>query len=192
MSTADRDKWNRRYAEGAYEERTHPSAFLEAWREKLAPGRALDVACGAGRNSLWLAELGFVVDAVDISGRALERLDQAAEARGLAVNTIEHDLDSPPLPKAQYDLIVMIRYVNLPLLAELASWLSPGGWLLCEEHVQSDAVVIGPSNPDYRVAPGALAQAVGSLEVVSVEEGVVAEPDGRHAALARIAARRGS
>ena len=56
--------------------------------------------------------------------------------------------------------------------------------------MRSDVEVIGPSNPDYRVAPGALAEAVGSLDILSLEEGVVEEPDGRLAALARVVARR--
>jgi tellurite methyltransferase len=66
MSKLDRDKWNQRYAEDSYR-KTNPVTLLEDWLPKLPVGRALDVACGAGRNALFLARAGFTVDAIDIS-----------------------------------------------------------------------------------------------------------------------------
>jgi SAM-dependent methyltransferase len=150
----------------------------------------LDIACGAGRNALWLAERGFAVDAVDISAAALTRAQEAAEDRGLRLNLLEHDLDEPLALSADYQLILVIRYVNLPLLQELVEQLTPGGWLICEQHLVSDVEVIGPTNPAYRVAPGALAAAAQDLDIQWVEEGVVTEPDGRLAALSQLVARR--
>ena len=190
LSKADRDKWDGRYADGAYAERQHPSALLENWAEKISPGRALDVACGAGRNALWLAERGFSVDALDISSVGLARLGETAAARELEIKLIEHDLDEPLQVAEQYQLILMIRYVNLPLLGQLERLLAPGGWLICEEHMVSDADVIGPRTPAYRVQPGALAEAVPGLTVESLAEGLVTEPDGRTAALSQLVARR--
>lgn len=190
MSDADREKWDGRYAEGAYGERDHPSALLEQWADRITPGRALDVACGAGRNALWLAERGFDVDALDISPVGLARLGESATDRGLDINLIEHDLDQQPALAAGYQLILVIRYVNLPLLEFLAQCLAPGGWLICEEHMVTDEKVIGPGTPAYRVQPGALAQFVPGLEIESLEEGLVTEPDGRLAALSRLVARR--
>ncbi len=190
MSTADREKWNQRYTDGAYAERTHPSALLHTWLEKITPGKALDIACGAGRNALFLAEHGFAVDAVDISAAALSRAQEAAVARGLQLNLVEHDLDGPLTLTDDYQLILVIRYVNLPLLQQLAQHLAPGGWLVCEEHLVSDEDVIGPTNPAYRVARGALAEAAEGLELQWVGEGVMTEPDGRLAALSQLVARR--
>ena len=68
MSTVERDKWNERYREGAYEERTHPTALLAEWLPRLPRGTALDVACGAGRNAIYLAAHGYRVTAVDNRG----------------------------------------------------------------------------------------------------------------------------
>ena len=65
MTQAERDKWNERYRGGSYEGRDHPTALLAEWAPRLPPGRALDVACGAGRNALFLARAGYSVDAVD-------------------------------------------------------------------------------------------------------------------------------
>lgn len=190
MSDTDREKWNRRYREGAYADRTHPSPFLVDWIGKVTPGRALDVACGAGRNALYLAQNGFAVDAIDISAEALERAQESAGQFGLSVNWLEQDLDDPPVLDHGYQLILVVRYVNLPLLQQLATLLAPGGILLCEEHMESPDEVIGPGNPAFRVRPGELSDTVTGLEQVHLYEGLVTEPDGRQAALAQLVARR--
>ncbi len=156
----------------------------------MPQGRALDVACGAGRNALFLAEAGFEVDAIDISAVGLKQLAQQAAERGLAVNCIEHDLDDPYTFATDYALIVVLWYVNLPLIAQLCDCLAPGGYLLCEEHLRSIEEVIGPGNPDFRVAPGALRAAVSSLEVLLYEECVEAIPEGGQIASARVVATR--
>ena len=83
------------------------------------------------------------------------------------IRCIEHDLDEPYAFARDYDLIVVLWYVNLPLIEQLCDCLAAGGYLLCEEHLRSDQAVIGPGNPDFRVAPDALRNAVSSLELRS-------------------------
>ncbi|MGI9260365.1 MAG: methyltransferase domain-containing protein [Gammaproteobacteria bacterium] len=190
MSEADREKWNKRYREGSYRARTHPSELLEEWLSKLPRGRALDVAAGAGRNSLYLAEAGFDVDAIDISGEALARLRRNAEERGLTINTIELDLESSSLPQQRYALIVMVRYTNGGLIPRLLALLEDGGHFLCEEHLETDADVIGPTDPAFRVSPNELSELASGLEILHYSEGLVKDPDGRTAALARLVARK--
>src|SRR5690606_34658504 len=138
MSESGRDRWDRRYAEGAYAERTHPTALLAEWERDLPRGAALDVACGAGRNALFLAATGRTVDAVDVSSVALERARRSAAERGVAVRFLEADLGPDPdaaLPAGPYDLIVLVRYVHRGIFGPVWRRLSPGGALLCEEHV---------------------------------------------------------
>jgi tellurite methyltransferase len=200
VSQADADKWNERYREGAYATRTYPSAFVEQWLPRLeidsARPRALDIGCGAGRNALHLARHGWHVDAIDVSAVALDQLAAKARAEELEVNCIQADLDAAQgLPQAvstpeQYDLALVIRYTQLPLLGRLAHSLRPGGYLIVELHLQTDAEVVGPRNPKFRVAPGALCKAAEGLQVVFSNEGLVQEPDGRTAALAQLVARR--
>lgn len=190
MSTTDREKWNQRYRTGAYLERTQPSEMLQEWIARIPPGRALDVACGAGRNALYLASHGFDVDAVDISGDALLRARESARQRGLHINFLEHDLDEPLPPRHAYRLILVIRYVDLALIRHLTTALAPGGFLLCEQHLASDAIVAGPTNPAFRVQRGELLAAAADLRVLFHTEGLVTEPDGQTAALARLVARR--
>jgi tellurite methyltransferase len=189
MSRDDRKKWNARYAEGAYVARTHASAYLMQWLPELPRGCALDLACGAGRNALALAAAGYTVDAVDISGVALTRARAESAARGLDVHWIEADLEHfDPLP-ARYALIVCVRYVNLELFARLPAALAPGGHVLLEQHLQTDADVEGPRDPAFRVAPGALTRILAGLELRESREGLETDPDGRNVALARLLAR---
>lgn len=191
MSEDDRRKWNQRYAAGAYATRPVPSAWLQQWLPDAPVGRALDVACGLGRNARFMAQAGFAVDAVDISSEALSRAAGLAAAEGVEVCWRECDLEQGlPEDCTGYQLIVMVRYVNAALLAELCSRLAPGGYLVVEEHLRTAEQVAGPENPRFRVASGELERALAGLQVLGAEESVVTDPDGARVALARVAARR--
>ena len=190
MSGIDRDKWDKRYRDGAYAERTHPSEFLQDWVGKIPTGRAIDLACGSGRNALYLAKQGFDVDAVDISAPALDRAQKTAQGMGVSVNWLEHDLDEPLQLEDSYQLILIIRYVNLPLIQQMTANLAPGGFLVCEQHLVTEAEVIGPTNSVYRVSSGDLLTVAEGLDIKHLEEVVVPDPDGRTAALARLVAQK--
>ncbi len=189
MSRGDRERWDARYADGAYQSRRHPSHFLEQTADRLPhEGRALDLACGAGRNAIYLARRGLRVDAVDISRTALER--GRAVAGNLPIRWIECDLDDGFGAPADYDLIVNIRYVNLGLVSTLIESMRPSGVLVVEQHLATEADVIGPKNPAYRVGTGELARVARGMVVEHIEEGLFDDPDGRRAALARLLARK--
>ena len=192
MSDLDRKKWNSRYAEGAYARRTQPSELLvnavEDWPEQA--GRALDIACGAGRNALYMAERGFQVTAMDISDQALDGARRTAVERHLTVQWLEQDLDELTELDGVFGLICMVRYVNAPLLNLAVQSLAPEGLLVVEQHLRTEAAVIGPNNPVFRVAPGELGRQAVGLELIYHFEGVTTDPDGRRVALARLIARR--
>ncbi len=190
MSGIDRDKWDKRYRDGAYAERTHPSEFLQDWVGKIPTGRAIDLACGSGRNALYLAKQGFDVDAVDISAPALDRAQKTAQGMGVSVNWLEHDLDEPLQLEDSYQLILIIRYVNLPLIRQMTANLAPNGFLVCEQHLETEAEVIGPTNAAYRVSSGDLLTVAEGLDIKHLEEVLVPDPDGRTAALARLVAQK--
>lgn len=191
MSEADRNKWNQRYAEDSYR-KSNPVDLLRDWLPQVPVGRALDVASGAGRNALYLAEAGFRVDAIDISAVGLQQLGRQAQERELQVNCIEHDLDNAFDFDHDYDLVVVLWYVNLPLITRLCDCLAPGGYLVCEEHLRSAEDVIGPENPRFRVPPGALREALSTLELLHYDESVEPIPEGGRIASARAVARRPS
>ena len=190
MSDAERVKWDERYRQGAYSARPWPSAFLEDCAALLpATGRALDLACGAGRNALFLARRGLTVDAVDISAEALAR-GQAA-AGDLPIRWLRQDLDEDFDAECRYDVIVNIRYVNRPLVQRLLPALRDGGVLIVEQHLETaEEDVIGPTHAAYRVAAGDLARLGRGLAIERCEEGLFVDPDGGKAALARLAGRK--
>ena len=196
MSDADRRKWDARYAKTTDARQTPASFYL---REQLgqfnvAPGRALDVACGTGRNSVFLAEQGYLVDAVDISAVGLERAAQRAADAGVQANWICQDLETQPLPEQNYALIIMFRYVAPILMPELARRLETGGTLIVEEHLQwhGSEPVAGPAHQRFRVAPGTLEETARSagLTILHAFEGLTTGADGSNAAVAQITARR--
>lgn len=193
MSERDRERWNARYAEGAYGERSHPAVLLANWADAAPRGRALDLACGAGRNALYLAQCGFAVDGVDISSEALARAAQRAETAELAINWLEHDLDQPLPEGPPYALITVIRYADTALLSSLPERLAPGGVLVVEAHLGGElftADVGGPGSERFRLAPGELAAACESLEVLHSCEAQITDPDDRLMALAQFVGRR--
>ncbi len=189
MSDADRARWDGRYREGAYQDRTNPSEFVRELTETLPRGAALDLACGAGRNAIYLASLGCQVEGWDISVEGLARAGARAEALGLDIVWQACDLDQVELPRSGYDLIVQVRYVNPALTASIADALRPGGVYLCEQHLVTDREVVGPSNPAFRLEPGELRDSVAGLCIETYREEHVTDPDGRAAALVRMLAR---
>ncbi len=124
---ADRDKWNEHYRGRSCAEMSGPNALLVEWLPRLeisSPSPlAVDVACGAGRHALYLARHGWRVEAMDVSDVALARLDGLARAEQLDITCLQRDFEPEPpaaLPsfgEGRYDLAVVMRYTNLPLLA---------------------------------------------------------------------------
>jgi SAM-dependent methyltransferase len=187
MSEYERTEWDRRYRAGEYRERANPSPFLDEWLPRLPTGRALDVACGAGRNALRLAEAGFAVEAVDISSVAIEIASAEAASRGLDIAWRVADLDMLELETTSYDLITVFRYVNRPLWPRVAAALAPDGFLLYEHHLDSRLEVEGPRQPEFRLRPQELLRAFAGLRVVHYSETIETE-GGSTFALARLVA----
>lgn len=188
MGQHDRNKWNKRYAEDSPRAAT-ASCLLTDWIADIPRGKAADIACGTGRNALFLARAGFDVDAIDISSEGLEIARENASRQNLEINWIEYDLEQPYNFATDYQLIVVMWYVNLSLISRLCNCLAPGGYLLCEEHLLTDNDVTGPRNPEFRVAPGQLRELVSALDVLFYEELVEANEDGERSASARLVAR---
>ena len=193
VAEADREKWDQRYAEGSYRSRTYPSPFLVERLAELPRGRALDLACGAGRNALCLAEAGYEVEAVDISGVAVARARATARERGLEVDWQVADLDDFTPPPGRYDLITVIRYTNRAMMERLPDGLTEGGMLLVEHHLLTEEPVAGPTSRNFRLAPNELIDLFhGRLRILFHDERIAPDPDGQRVALVRFLGCRGS
>lgn len=202
--TSDRQRWDQRYRGGAYAERSWPSAYLQQLNDDgLIPaggGRALDVACGRGRNSLFLAAKGYQVDAVDVAPVAIAQGAASAIGQDLRVNWQICDLAKTKTVPGPYALVVMFRFVAPQLFPRLLAGLEGNGLLVIEEHLQwsQSQRLVGPESQRFRVAPGEiqaqLSESGFPFEVVDQYEGLVTEPtdDGGQgsAAVSRLCIRR--
>jgi len=189
MAEDDRERWNTRYAGKA--ERTPHSPYLDSLDDLLPRrGRALDVAGGAGRNSLWLARRGLEVTLADVSDVALAQAAAAAGAEGLRLSTLRLDLEASPLPAGPWDLVLCTYFLHRPLLAALPAVLAPGGLLLFAHATRSNLLKHPRPGPAHLLDDGELPELVSrlvpALEVLRAEEGWL--EGGRHEA--RVVARR--
>ena len=191
MSEEERATWDRRYRDGSYQPRSAPFSLLEQMIDRLPRGRALDVACGGGRNALFLAAHGYDVEAVDGSPEALRLAEEQARERGLAVRWTEADLDDYAPPQTGYAVIVNCFYLNRPLLGRLADALADDGYIFVEQHLRTFLPV--PGNREWRMEPNELLRAFSGLRIVRYEEAVGKDPDrDRDIATVRAAACKGS
>lgn len=120
--------WNERYTKGLPSLDIPDPYFLAMYEQFPAPGRALDLAAGTGRHTLYLAERGWEVSAVDFSEVAIEQL--SATASGLKVQTICTDLAEFVMPENNFDLIILYYYFDLPIFPAIIKALRPGGLLI--------------------------------------------------------------
>jgi SAM-dependent methyltransferase len=171
------------------ESTAQPATWLVQHAHLLpAAGEALDVACGRGRHALWLAARGLTVHAIDRSAEAVAALDAVAGQRHLPVRARVFDLEAgtPDLPRAAFDLVVVVHYLHRPLFPALVATVRPGGLLVYETFTRAQAARGKPTNPAFLLEPGELVQLVAPLEVIDRREGTF---DGRD--VASVVARRG-
>jgi len=171
-----RKDWDRRYAETDLLWSATPNRFLVTEVGDQAPGRALDLACGEGRNALWLAGLGWRVTAVDFSEVAIAKARARAERDRLMVNFVCADLlVYEPDPNA-YDL-VLVFYLHIPaaerrlVLERASAAVAPEGTFLLVGHdlVNLTDGVGGPSDPELLYTPEDIAAEVPGLEILKAE-----------------------
>ncbi len=190
----DREDWNRRYAGSELLWTAEPNRFLVAETVGLPPGRALDLACGEGRNAVWLAERGWRATGVDFSGVALAKARRLADARGVDVEWVEADLLAYRPEPAAFEL-VLVFYLQVPAaerrqaLRGAAGAVAPGGTFLLVAH-DRDNLEHGHGGPQepavlYTAADVAADLAGSGLELERAErvERPVQTPDGERVAL---------
>ena len=175
MARIDPERWNQRYRAGAYD--FDPTAWLVARQALLRPrqaaARALDLACGAGRNALYLAGLGYRVDAWDISDVALELLRDELERRRAAGQPLvvvprQVDLGTARLPVSTYDLVLDMHFLERSLFPSMMAALRAEGLLVVQTLMRRGDR--DDRNPAFLLEPGELPKAFDGLSILEYQE----------------------
>ncbi|WP_199534721.1 class I SAM-dependent methyltransferase [Rhodoferax lacus] len=193
--TMEREDWNQRYAAEELIWTAKANRFLMEETADLAPGSALDMATGEGRNAVWLAEQGWLVRAVDFSDVALAKARRLALVRNVheAIDFREADLRTYALEAHRFDLVALIylqipQVELLPILVRAARAVAPGGTFLLVGH-DSDNLAHGYGGPQRAEMLYTAEQVVAALgdelviEKASRVERPVETPDGIRVAL---------
>ena len=181
----DREKWNKKYESGEYLLKD-PSEIIKKFYHLAPKGYALDIACGLGRNALFLAEKGFIVDAMDISDIALEKLKNKEN-----INPIRADLDIYNLPEEKYSLVLNINYLNRRLFPQIKESLIKGGILIFQTFtLHNEKGFMQPKNKDFLLRKNELLKAFSDLYIIYYEEKEIIKPDNEKAFISSLVAKK--
>lgn len=195
--------WNRRFAEDDFLFGTEPNAWLREHASIWSPGdRVLCVADGEGRNSVWLARRGLIVDAFDIAEVGVAKARRFAATQGASVNFAVADCDAYPWPQAAYDGVaaIFVQFADPPmrerLFANIVRSLKHGGTLVLQGYTprQLEYRTGGPPFASHLYTEALLREAFAGLDVLALREyeAELAEGSGHrgHSALIGLVARR--
>jgi cyclopropane fatty-acyl-phospholipid synthase-like methyltransferase len=172
-----RQTWDARFAADDYIFGTDPNAWLAQHAPLLQPGmRVLAVADGEGRNSVWMAERGLVVDAFDISPVGVEKAKKLAQQHGVDVNFSVCGVEDYPWQALAYDAVVAIFIqfadpdTRASLFKQMKSALKPDGLILLQGYTpkQLEYKTGGPPNIDHLYTEALLQQAFGDLDLLEL------------------------
>jgi tellurite methyltransferase len=172
--------WDEHFAQGVELDFT-PSPLVMGVAEMLRPGRALDLGCGAGRNSLHLAALGWRVVAVDSSPNALRILRERAAGLSIEAHLADLEAGDFTIEPAGYDLISDILYLQRSLFPQIREGVRLGGVVAAE-------VLLADGRPHrFALEPEELRAEFAGWKILYYSE---SPPPGHARATARIIARR--
>jgi tellurite methyltransferase len=171
-------QWNQRYRAGEQLFET-PAPLVERFVADVAPGAALDLACGPGRHALYLAQQGWRVTAVDGSPIAIGILRARARDKQLQIESRISDLERGyfEIQPEAYDLVCGCYYLQRDLLEPMKAGVRPGGMLVAIVHLA------GPEQPEgtpTRARAGELQSYFAEWEVLHYYEGLPTEGCHQH------------
>jgi SAM-dependent methyltransferase len=162
-----------------------PAPFLVENIGLLPKGRALDVAIGAGRNAIYLANKGFEVEGIDISPEAVDKAIEAARKVGVTIRAQVADLESNYyIEKDTYDVIICFNYLQRSLIPQIKDRLRKGGMVVYETFIVDQAQFGKPKNPEYLLKHNELLNLFRDFRCLRYREGII---EGRKAIASIIA-----
>ena len=172
----DASMWDQRYEAAELVWSAEPNLFLPPLIAALEPGTALDVACGEGRNAIWLARQGWEVTAVDFSPVGIEKAWQLSDGDDVEWVVADATIYEP---SKQFDLVVVFYLHVLPedlaaVMATASDALIPGGTLFAVGHALRNLTDGhgGPQYPEILWDEGTLAPMVEDLDIMELGERV--------------------
>jgi SAM-dependent methyltransferase len=153
--------WDARYRSAAESRLPEPASIVRELLPLLPSGPALDIACGTGRHTLFLAARHQHVTAVDWSGKSPHG----------GIDLVHADLERLELPESSFELILCLQYLQRSLFPQILRGLRHGGMLLFETFTQSQLEFAdGPRNPEHLLEAGELRTAFPGLKVIFYRE----------------------
>lgn len=167
--------WDARYATGEHHSSKEPGKLLKEFISVLPKGKALDIACGEGRNAIFLAKNGYDVDAVDISAVAVKNGGKRAEKEGVKVNFIQADMEQYKIQTETYDLIVNYNYLQRTLISGIKNGLKKGGVVIFETYTMEQQAIGQPKTPEFLLKPNELLRLFEGMHIFFYREGIFEE-----------------
>lgn len=158
---------------------TEPSPWITRFAALISPnGDVLDLACGGGRHSELLLNVGFQVTAVDKNTDAIEARLGPHDRLKIVTGDLETGINpfdsSASIGPRTFDGIIVVNYLYRDILVPLLTSLKPGGVLIYETFARGNEAFARPRNPDHLLRSGELLELVtGRLQVVAYEHGLV-------------------
>ena len=161
------ESWDERYAGGKYSS-AEPHRLLVELAGKLKPAKALDVACGIGRNAIFLAGKGWTVTAVDNSSVGLEIARQRAGENRVVVDFRPADLEKGEflIEENEYDLICDFYYLQRDLFEPMKSGVKVGGIIVSTIHIYGEGEEAG----NFLLKEGELQEFFRDFEILHYHE----------------------
>lgn len=154
-----------------------PAQFLVENVGLLPKGRALDVAMGTGQNAIFLAEMGFEVEGVDISPEAVRKAMESARRVGVTIKAQIANLESDyNIERETYDLIICFNYLQRLLIPQIREGLQKGGMIVYETFIVDQRRFGKPSNPDYLLRHNELLDMFRDFRCLRYREGIMPGP----------------
>ena len=181
--------WDERYDRES-DSSKEPSLFLKKQICELPRGMALDLAMGTGRNAIFMAENGYVVDGIDSSEVAVEKVRSFAQRESLPIHAKQADLTNYQILENTYDVILNFYFLERSLFPHIMKGLKQGGMLLFETYTIEQPEYGRPHNPAYLLKPNELLQSFINLHIIYYHERIDKQKAGTKAIASLMAQKR--